>query len=527
MNELNFVEVELKFNFFIFILNKIKELYNIGMKLVTGAQMKKIDEMAINDYQIDSIVLMEQAGMAIYTHFIEKFTIDNKICIVCGSGNNGGDGLVLARLLSENGYDVKVWLIANVEELSKDALTSYKRYKDIYNIFCSALNDEDIIVDAVFGTGLSRIVNDKYARVIEKINDHDSIKVSIDVPSGIDSYSGKVLGMAIVADYTFTLQIGKIGLYLNQGRLHSGGVSVLDIGIPNELIESCDTNTFLIEKKNVSSLLPKREVRSNKGSYGKVLCIGGSDRMSGAISLAALSALRSGCGSISCAVPKGVKDIVAGNLLESMTIGLNDEDGYFGKQAVEELQSVINNYTCVLFGCGIGRNPEIKALLEVVLKSNVSVVIDADGIYAFKELIEKYKYRENIIVTPHLKEFSYLFDKNLNDVIEDSLSIAVEFAKQYPEITLVLKSETTLIVKDEITYINTYGNNGLAKGGSGDVLAGIITGIYAQNNNPVDAAVLGVFLHSYSSDILLEKQTVYSIIPSDIFPIIDKIVKNL
>lgn len=497
------------------------------MKIVNRKQMNIIDSTATSMYNIDSLILMEHAGYGIYLDFIKRFSSDKKIIIVCGNGNNGGDGFVLARLLHLSGYQVAVSFIGNEAKLTKDAKINYESVKALKIDLNEQYDVYDIIIDCIFGTGLCRNIEGHYYDVIERINQLNKIIISVDIPSGIDSDTGCILGCAMKADITYTMQCGKVGLYLYPGRIYSGEVIVIDIFIPKALIDQCESTTYLIQKEDMRTLMPDRSVHSNKGSYGRVLCIGGSEGMSGAISMAAKSALKVGCGLMTCAIPSCIKDIVATNLLESMSIILNEKEGHISASSTSILQDKINQYTCILIGCGIGRSKDIEAIMELLLESDIPLIIDADGLYAFKQFMNAYKHRCNVILTPHLKEFSMLMDCKLSDVVEHTLDYVNEFCKLYPNFTLVLKSETTLIAQNHMRYINTYGNNGLAVGGSGDVLAGLISGLYAQLKNPLNSAILGVFLHAYSADQLLLNKSVYSILPSDIMSIVEEVMKEL
>lgn len=497
------------------------------MKLVNRNQMNIIDRSATSIYHIESLILMEHAGNGIYLDFIKRFSSDKKVMIVCGNGNNGGDGFVLARLLYLSGYQVAVSFIGNEAKLTNDAKINYESVKALAIDMNDQYDAYDIIVDCIFGTGLCRNIEGHYQEVIAQINQLDKVIISVDIPSGIDSDTGCILGCAIKADITYTMQCGKVGLYLYPGRIYSGEVVVIDIFIPQALIEQCESTTFLIQKEDMKKLMPDRSIHSNKGSYGKVLCIGGSEGMSGAISMAAKSALNAGCGLMTCAIPSCIKDIVATNLLESMSIVLDEKDGHISASSTSILQDKINQYTCILIGCGIGRSKDIEAIMKLLLDSKVPLIIDADGLHAFKPYMAAYQNRSNVILTPHLKEFATLMDCEVSDVVEHSLDYVNEFCKLYPNYTLVLKSETTIIAQKHMRYINTYGNNGLAVGGSGDVLAGLISGLYAQLKDPLNSAILGVFLHAYSADKLLSNKSVYSILPSDIMSNIEKVMKEL
>lgn len=497
------------------------------MKLVNRAQMNKIDNDTSVIYKIASLILMEHAGYSIYTDFIKRFSKKHKVIVVCGSGNNGGDGFVIARLLYISGYEVAIHFVGNEEKLTKDAYTNFLSVKALAIPMKDNYEDFDIIIDCLFGIGLCRNIEGDYKQIIQRINILNKKIISVDIPSGIDCDDGSICGCAIKADITYTIQCGKPGLYIYPGRFYSGEIVVVDIFVPKELIAQCVSTTYLIQKEEMGQLLPKRDSHSNKGSYGKVLCIGGSEGMSGAITMAAQSALKVGCGLMTCAIPTCIKDIVATNLWESMSIVLKDKDGYISGEAVNELQPKIDQYTCILIGCGIGRSDDIKIIMECLLKSEKTLLVDADGLVALKPYLNKYKERENIIITPHIKEFAELMDLEVIDVVEHTFAYVDEFCKCYPGYTLVLKSETTIIAQGNMRYLNTYGNNGLAVGGSGDVLAGIIAGLYAQKKETLSAAVLGVFLHAYSADTLLVNKSVYSIVPIDIIKAVEEEIHKM
>ena len=497
------------------------------MKLVNAKQMQQIDEQATSIYHIPSILLMEHAGMAVYEDMMKRFKKDNHFCFVCAHGNNGGDGFVIARLLHMKGFPVSIYFVSSEEKLSDNAKVNYQIAKAVGVPFVDHLIACDIIVDCILGTGLTNMVRPTIHAIIAAINESKAYTISIDIPSGVSSEEGQIMGIGVVAQLTYTMQTGKIGLYIYPGRLYCGEVVVLDIGIPQALIKNCDSQNVLIQKKWIAQYLPKRNVHSNKGSYGKVLCIGGSESMSGAISMAALSALKAGCGLMTCAIPKCIQNIVATNVLESMYLLLPDENGILHSSAAALIKQQLDRYTTILIGCGIGRSASVVSILEVVLQSELPVVIDADAIYAFQKIKNHYTKRENVIITPHVKEFADLMEVSVVEIQNNCLFYIDQFIKQFPSFTLVLKSETTIIASQSKRYFNTYGNNGLAVGGSGDVLAGVITGLLAQNQDISKAAVLGVFIHAYSADMLLSNKSVYNIVPSDIIYAMEKCMQNL
>lgn len=494
------------------------------MKIVTCQQMNLIDQLATSEYDIPSLLLMEHAAHEIFLSMQLELNNTDKICIVCGHGNNGGDGFALARFLHHKKYDVSIYFVGQQNKLTHDAQVNYTICKRLFIPFVQSFQQATILVDAIFGTGLTREISDEYKELIVSMNESNKSIYSIDIPSGIDSDSGKVIGCAIKATITFTLQCGKIGLYIQPGRSHAGKVKVLDIYIPHTLIDKHTHNNYVIDQNIIKQYLPKREGQSHKGTYGKVLCVGGSQSMSGAISLAAKSALASGCGMMTCAIPHCIQQVIQTNVLESMSIAFPEKDGLFASDSDIMLKDILHQYTTILFGCGIGKNVNIQQMAKVLWESSLPLLVDADGLYAVKEILTN---RKNTILTPHIKEFAMLMGVDINTILQESLTYVDMFCKMYPSITLVLKSDTTIIAHDNKCYFNTFGNNGLAVGGSGDVLAGVITGLYAQCKNSLEASVCGVFLHACSADQLALTKSEYSIIPSDIVKQVEIVLKQL
>ena len=494
------------------------------MQILSNQQMRMVDTLAVQDYHIPSIVLMEHASMGIYQKLQAEIPKDSRIVIVCGVGNNGGDGLALARLLYIGGYQVAYALVEQMVH-SEDALKNLKMVEALKIEKVSSCEGYDVIVDAIFGTGLSFSVEGNAKFWIEQINASEAKKISVDIPSGIGSNTGEILGCAVKADITYTIARGKIGLYIYPGSSYVGKVEYIDLHVPNELFEAYD-EYHLIDKEYACIHLPKREAHSHKGSYGRVLAIGGSRTMSGSITMAIQAALRSGCGLMTAAIPISILHILQTSILESMWIPLLDRNGFVSKDGISSIQN-IHNYDAILIGCGLGRNGDVIDYVKKVMDSHVPCVIDADGLVALKVLKAMYVSREHVILTPHLKEFADFMDVSLQEVIENRMQYVDMFTKMYPNWTLVLKSETTIIAHGNKVYINTSGNNGLAVGGSGDVLAGIITGLLAQCKDCLSASTVGVFIHGYAADELLKNKSVYSILPTDIINELETILLKM
>lgn len=509
------------------------------MKLVTPKQIQEVDRQAIEDKKIPGILLMEHAAWSIYDYLKAKGG-DERVVIVCGPGNNGGDGLALARLLTIfSTREVVVWLVASPDKLSRDGKIYYEICKQLkvplFNIKeenkeakLEELTRKDIVVDALFGTGLSRPIMGIYKEIIEGINQVAPWVISVDIPSGIEGETGKVQGICIQATVTFTFTAPKIGLFLYPAILYTGEVRVEKIGIPEELVDKIPSQIFSIEKKEMAALLPIRPIRSHKGTFGKVLTIGGSMGMSGAISLTSLAAYKVGCGTVTAAVPRSIISIVQQKLTEVMALSLEDEEGYVSCQASLTLKEKLSPYQVIAIGPGMGRHTGTLELLKVVLATSLPCVIDADALSFIGTVKMLIKQRQApIILTPHAGEMARIMEVPISCIIEEPLFYAQKLAKELRAI-VVLKIEKTVIVDwaDNI-YINRCGNSGLAKGGSGDTLTGIIAGLLAQHLTPIDAARLGVYLQTRAADIAKAKCSEYSYLASDTINYLGEVFKEL
>ena len=507
--------------------------------MMSPADMQRMDKTAINDYKIPGILLMEHAANSIFIYLKENKKIDD-VCIICGPGNNGGDGLALARLLTmAKCKNLKVLLLAGEDKLSEDGLIYFNICKQL-NIRIDILADDnkeelikyidqsETVVDAIFGTGLKREITNIYKEVIESINMSKSHIVSVDIPSGIDGETGKVQGVAVLADKTITFVLPKKGLYLYPALLYTGDVKVVDIGMPPKVIEESETNMYSIEESEMKKLVPKRSMRSNKGTYGKVLVIGGSRGMSGAVTLTSLAAYKSGCGIVTAAVPSSLVDIIESKLTEVMSYELPEKDGHLEKKTVKILKELIKKYDVIAIGPGIGRDNAIKDILIEVLASDKPCIIDADGLFYLNEVEDILKNRmADTIITPHPGEMSKLTGYSIGQILDDPVKIAINYSKKQNVIT-VLKLER-IVISDTLgnIYINRYGNTGAAKGGSGDVLTGIIAGLMAQCKNAIDSAVLGSFVHARAGEMAASDLSSYSMMPSDLIEHMSVIFKKL
>ncbi len=492
------------------------------MFITNKKQMNQIDALAIQK-GIPSIVLMEHAAIGIADIIRKQYDLSTRFHVFCGTGNNGGDGLAAARLLSVYGYDVCITLAEG--EMSIDCQINASLCKNMHLPFVQEISDADVLIDALFGTGLSRNIEGAAAALIEKMNASGKPIIAIDMPSGIRADDGCVMNTAVKASQTITIQYGKIGLYVYPGREYAGKIEVVSLHLPQMWLNETEFKVSLIDEKMLSELLPKRNRHSHKGSYGKVLCIGGSEQTPGAILMASKSALKCGAGMMSIALPKQLCEMSLNCLAEAMLLPCSSAQGQISDISLIEEKK--NQFDCILVGCGLGREERHEKLLKMLLCSDQMLVIDADGLFALKKYLSLLEKRHNVILTPHMAEFARLIDADINDVLAHSVDYVRQFCEKYPSVTLVLKSETTLIGYQDKLIINTFGNNGLATGGSGDALAGMIIGFLAQNKDPLTAAVLGVGIHALCADALKEEISEYCLLPSDVIEKIPMIIKRL
>lgn len=495
--------------------------------LLTSEQMRALDAHAINEVGIPGMILMENAALACLNAIEEDFDdVEGLfIAVVCGPGNNGGDGFALARQLFLRGAEVDVLMLSDPAKLKGDALANYKLLEplDLEPLLITDENelplfdDYDLIVDALFGTGAVRAPEGLTAKIIDEINYSGAPVLSVDVPSGVDASTGEAPGTAVCADVTVTFQCAKAGLLLPPGRDLAGDVIVAPISIPEEEDVIVKSPFFLPEDDDLLDLLPFRARDAHKGDFGKLLIIAGSRGMSGAARLAADAALRSGVGLVKVAAPESIRAEIAGYAPEIMTIGLPETSaGCISAEALEVLSDVLEWADVVAVGPGFGLAPETAEFLEKLLKTvRIPLVVDADGL----NLIAAHRLQdllpEGTVVTPHPIEFDRLNDKS-SATFQDRLEEARNFARSR-NVSVVLKGAPTVCFsRNGHAMVNPTGNPGLATGGSGDVLTGIIASLRAQGLEPFTASWCGVFLHGRAADLGAMDIGEASLIPGDV-----------
>jgi NAD(P)H-hydrate epimerase len=503
--------------------------------------IREADEFAINQLAIPSILLMENASINCFNAILREHNLNEGIIgIVCGKGNNGGDGYAIARHFVNNGYDVKVIVIPDECDIKGDALVNFKiltqlsknniklnikYYKDIKDI--KYLNDCDIIIDAILGTGFSGILTEPYQSIVESLNQIKAYKVAIDIPTGLDVDRG--FGNPVFkADLTITLGDYKTGLFYGKGAVNCGKIIKEDIGMDKAYFDMLKTDTYLIEPEDAAEYLPKRTIDANKYTAGKVLVIGSSLKYPGAGVLCANAALLSGAGATSFAIPKNLISLVFPKLKES-TIKFYDNNDYFNVDAISTLRDEIKKADVIALGCGLGRNDEtIEACGKLVLENtNKYFVIDADGIYCLVKYGLDRLNLKNCIFTPHLGEFSLLTNVETSELHKDLLNYGRNFVKKTNSYLVLKGAPSIIFLPNGEAFINSSGNSGMAKFGMGDVLTGIIASFVAQSLDIEKSLISAVYLHSLSADLLEKEKTEYGYTASEVAENLSKTIKFL
>ena len=493
---------------------------------VNAAQMKAADQYTIQKLGVPSRELMEHAAQAC-VQVLEDEKVDlSHVCVVCGSGNNGGDGFAIARILQNNRYSVETFCVGNPEHYTEETQEQMYRLQECGGKITYGMPQEDsysVIIDAVFGVGLSRKVEGRYRQVIEQMNRMRGIKFAVDIPSGLSATTGCILGCAFKADYTVTFQLKKIGLELSQGRTMAGRVIVPDIGISTDSICEDQEIVRTAGKDIYRKMLPDRPEDSNKGMYGRLLVIAGSKGMAGAAYLNAHAAYMTGAGLVRIYTSSDNREILQ-TLLPEAVITTYEE---YNK---EELLSLLTWADGVCIGSGLGMSRLSEKILKTVIEYvKVPCLIDADGLNL---LAENKNYlnqmaERRFVITPHMKEMSRLTGISVEELKADRIQILKDFSSRY-RITCVLKDSRTLIASEEKGIrMNLTGNSAMAKAGSGDVLAGVISGWMVQGKEAEDAAELGTYIHGLSGDLAKFEKGVYSVMARDLIEYISKALMKL
>jgi len=502
------------------------------MRLCTASEMMAVDGYAIQQLGIPGVVLMENAGRGCCAKFVEKFgaSSGSSVVVLTGKGNNGGDGYVMARVLAEQGWQVITLVLAEKEAIKGDARVMLDILQQL-NLPVEFLTDishlsnrfsvisPDIVIDAIFGTGLKSNVRGLQAEAIKLINQSPATVFSVDIPSGVDGSTGRVCGLAVQADLTVTFDHAKIGHGCQPGSVYAGDLGIVDIGIPQKGRPAFSTQVQLVDFSAASRIVPDRSSTGHKGRFGHLLVVAGSSGKTGAAALAGNGAVRSGCGLVTVATPATVHDIIEVKLTEAMSVPLSDHEGLLLGAAAGQVEELLQNRDALAFGPGLGQSDELIELIQALIPAlSCPVVIDADGLNLLANDLGVLNQRNNVpvVLTPHPGEMARLTGLTVADIEANRFEIAQKFAREHGVVLLLKGARTVIAAPDGRVNINSTGNDGLASGGSGDVLTGLIGGLLAQGMDGFSAATLGAWLHGRAAELVAALQGTAGMAASDL-----------
>lgn len=474
-------------------------------KVFTAEQIKRADEHTINDLRIAQTVLIERVGNAV-ANGIKKIFDDGKVLVCIGKGNNGEDGKVIAKNLSESGFSVSRFFVAEGDFTPFDG-------------------EYDFIVDALLGTGLNREINGVYKTAVEKINGSGAFVVSVDIPSGLDANNGQILGACVKADLTFAVQELKTGYFLGDGVDYCGDVRVIKVGIESK------ENDFVLrlDKEDAAEFFPKRKRNVHKGNFGKAAVVGGSKEYSGSVILSfnALTALKSGLGYANLTIPESLFGAYAG-IVPECTLGfLKDENGriVYDEEGLKRLFI----YDALCIGMGAGVSEEVYRSVKFLLENyEGKLLIDADGLNSLAKYgaVALRNKKCTAVITPHVKEFSRLSGLTVKEILSDPIGCAKDFSKEFGVI-VVLKNATSVITDGERVFLNTTGTNALSKGGSGDTLSGFISGLLVRRGDDLKKVAVANYVYGLAAEIATKCESEYTVTATDVIKCLPKAINSL
>ena len=511
------------------------------MKVVTAKEMRELDRRTAEGFGIPTLILMENAGLQAALEILRFFPALSKVAVVCGKGNNGGDGFVVTRHLLNRGVEARAYLLARKGEVKGDAkvnLEILERMRPVQEAtsseelkqMASELRPVDIIVDAILGTGTTGPAKGLYAEAIQLLNSLGRPIASLDLPSGLDADEALVPGPSIQAKLTITFALPKRCLLLYPAAKFAGTMRVVDIGIPRRLLTDSALKVSLLEAEEVADVFPPRDPNAHKGTFGHVLVLAGSVGKTGAAAMCSLSALRIGAGLVTLALPESLNDAMEAKLTEVMTEPLPEtEERTVAAQALDRILTLAEGKAVLAMGPGLSTHPSTAQLVRELLGLvRIPMVVDADAINVLAHQPEALgRAAAPLVLTPHPGELSRLLSIGREEVLEKRIPIAQKVAESF-NLHLVLKGARTLIAdpKGQV-FINPTGNPGMASGGTGDVLTGMITGLIAQGVEPGKAAQAGVYLHGLAGDLAAEELGQEALIASDLIDRLPKAIQML
>lgn len=492
--------------------------------------LQALDQYTMEQFGLPGIVLMENAGNAVVQEMIKKFPhTQTKIVILAGAGNNGGDGFVIARRLVDLEYEVMLCLVVEHERLKGDALAHFevyvKRGLPIFELSKSTLSElkelieqADVVVDAILGTGVNGVVREPFAEIIHYVNACKNYVYAVDIPSGLSADTGVVEGVAIKANETITFALPKKGFFLKDGPQYIGQWKVVDISVSPAIVEKLQLNLpRLMTEEDVRLAVPKRPTNGHKGTFGHGIVIGGSRPYAGAPLYSAKAAFQSGIGLVTLAIPENLYTIAASQNHEALLLPLAEEAGHIAPSALFDIEW--STFKSIAIGPGMSRFDGGETLLKTLLQSatNQPIVIDADGLYFVRNEKEKVKtYKGPIILTPHPGEMALLLNQTVKDVEENRLEVAQSFAQEWGVYVLLKGHRSIVATPSGQLWVNPHGNDALGKGGSGDVLTGLILSFLSQGASPEQAMIAASYLHAIAGEERGKHYSNYGVTPADV-----------
>ncbi|MDH3721260.1 MAG: NAD(P)H-hydrate dehydratase [Desulfobacteraceae bacterium] len=514
------------------------------MYLVTANEMQQMDGSTIESFGLPGRILMENAGRGATQFFLEQFedAENKKIGVIAGRGNNGGDGFVIARYLAQKGISVTVYLLSERQKVSGDAAANLELLPPLkvpviempdaesFLAYETAMRHEAIWIDAILGTGLRSDVKGFFRNVIDFINQSNKPVFSVDIPSGLNSDTGQPCGTCVRADATATFAFAKTGHYLFPGADYTGNLKIIDIGVPPYIANDVAPLQYLLTPELIRTVFYPRPSDAHKGHTGHLLVIAGSPGKTGAAAMTATSAMRAGAGLVTLGIPVGLNPVLEAQVVEAMTDPLPETiKGILGEASFNRIMDLLSDKKCLAIGPGIGTAPETKMLFKNLLQENTKpVVIDADGLNILADHTEILKDLDTpVVLTPHPGEMARLIRTTTADVQKDRIKCARDFAEKF-NIHVVLKGAGTVVAHpDGRVFINPTGNPGMASGGMGDVLTGVIAGFIAQGHSPELAAHAGVYLHGATADSLVKNKGPFGYLATDVMNTLPEAIKKL
>ncbi|MBT9138306.1 MAG: Bifunctional NAD(P)H-hydrate repair enzyme Nnr [Syntrophomonadaceae bacterium] len=500
------------------------------MKLVNAVEMRKIDRRAMDDFKVSTLSLMENAGksVAVAASRMLNDCGGKMVVVLAGGGNNGGDGFVAARYLIKEGFRVLTFLLGEKSDVRGAARENLDRLQeppreirseDDFKEFRDEILKVDLLIDALLGTGVKGNIKGLTSAAITLLNEAQKPIISVDVPSGLDADTGKPLGVCVQARQTVTFGLPKLGLFLYPGREFAGEITIVDIGIPAELLTDKGLNINLLTNSEISLLFPRRRGDSHKGDYGHVFILAGSTGLSGAAVLGSIAAIRTGAGLVTLGIPESLNPIMEVKLTEVMTLPLPETtEGSLSPGALRRILQMMEKVDAVALGPGLSTNSETGELLrELLVAIEKPVVLDADGLNLLNGDLSLLKNaRCPLVITPHPGEAGRLIGKGSEEVQSDRIGTAREIASQSGAVVVLKGAATVLANSQGDVWINSTGNPGMASGGVGDILPGMIASFIGQGLSEIDAARAAVYIHGKAGDIAAEKVGLPSLIATDI-----------